>query len=147
MVQVRRYSLPPRPGLHRARYLVLLVAIALGCSQGDTRGPLEERAKQYLDLKQRKQWEEVYDGYLDPKLKGSLSRDAFLRRRQLSFDVLSHTVTGVKENGDEGDVTVSGEANFPARQPGGKVRIIQRPFTVTDHWIKRDGAWYIVLSE
>ena len=148
MIQARRYQFPPRSGWGRARWsIVLLVAIALGCSQGETRGRLEDRAKQYLDLKQRKQWEEVYDGYLDPNLKGSLAKDAFLKRRQLSFDILSHAVTEVKENGDEGDVTVNGEANFPAREPGGKVRILQKPFTLTDHWVRRDGAWYVVLAE
>ena len=146
MGKVGRHKLPPRWGRYWVSCCIVGVAIALsGCARG--KGSLQDRAQEYLHLKQRKQWEEVYDGYLDPSLRGKLSKEAFLRKRALSFDILRNEVKEVKETGDEADVVVNGEANFPVREFGGKTRIVKREFNTTDRWVKRDGVWYIVLTE
>ena len=50
----------------------------MGCQRA-ANATLTERASKYWQLKQQKRWEEVYDGYLDPALKGALPKDAFLK--------------------------------------------------------------------
>lgn len=146
MQKSRRYQFAPRLGPYRTA-VVLVVAIALGGCAKESSGTLKERAQQYLDLKQGKRWEEVYDGYLDPTLKRTLTKEAFLNKRALAFDVLRHEIKDIKENGSEGSVLVAGEANFPARGTGGNVHMLQRDFSSTDQWVKRDEVWYIVLTE
>ena len=124
------------------------VMLLAGCSQQRGSGAtLKERANEYWELKQTKRWEAVYDGYLDPALKKSLTKDAFLKKRLLAFDVLSYTITDANENGDEGKVRAQGEANIPLRGIGGAVQMRRETITVEDPWVKRDGTWYIRLSE
>lgn len=119
----------------------------VGCSERASGATLEERGRKYWGLKQAKQWEELYDHYLDPVLKDTLSRDAFLKKRLLAFDILSYAITEARENGDQGTVKVKGEANIPARGIRGAVRIMKTEITVEDQWVRRDGVWYVRLAE
>jgi hypothetical protein len=118
----------------------------VGC-HGGANATLSERASKYWQLKQQKRWEEVYDGYLDPALKGTLPKDAFLKKRLLAFDVVSFTVTSAEENGDQGTVHVKMDANLPLRGIGGKVLMRRQEITSDESWVRRDGTWYIHLSE
>jgi hypothetical protein len=125
----------------------VLAAVLAGCSKPGSTAMLAERANKYWELKQTKRWEEVYDGYLDPALKGTLSKEIFLKKRLLAFDILNYTISEARESGDRGTVRVEAEANFPVRQMGGAVQLIQKKTTVEDDWVKRDGVWYVRLSE
>ena len=150
----RDYQWPPHSGpvgyswaVRCSLVGVVLVALLTGCSKPGSTGTLAERAEGYWELKQTKRWEEVYDGCLDPVLKGTLSREAFLKKRLLSFDILTYTLGEVLESGDRGTVRVEMEANLPVRWPNGAVHLVQKKTTVEDEWVKRDGVWYVRLSE
>jgi len=127
---------------------VVLVAIGLlaACTRGSNE-TLAERAEKYWQLKQQKRWEEVYDGYLDPALKGGITKDAFLKKRLLAFDIVNFKVGDAIENGDTGTVKVSMEADLPLRGIGGKVQMRRQQMTSDESWVKRDHTWYIHLSE
>lgn len=150
----RDYQWPPRSGRLWYSWAVrcsfvgaVLVALVAGCSQLGSTGTLAERADKYWELKQTKRWEEVYDGYVDPAIKDKLSREAFLKKRLLAYDILSYTLTEAREDGDRGVVRVDSEANIPVRWTGGAVRLIQKKTMVEDEWVKRDGIWYVRFKE
>ena len=147
------YVGPPR---FRRRRVVCGIAIAIvaagvglqsaGCQRAKT-ATLTERASTYWQLKQQKRWEEVYDAYLDPAVKETLSKDAFLKKRLLAFDVVNFTITDEKEDGDHATVHVKMDANLPLRGIGGKVQMRRQEMTSDESWVRRDGTWYIHLSE
>jgi hypothetical protein len=119
---------------------------ASGC-QRTANATLTERVDGYWQLKQQKRWEEVYDGYLDPALKDTLPRDAFLKKRLLAFDVVSFTITDAKEDGDQATVHVKIDANLPLRGIGGKVQMRRQEMTSEETWVRHEGIWYVRLSE
>jgi hypothetical protein len=129
------------------RFAVLALAVLWAGCNDRSPASLEERALAYWDLKQSKQWEEIYDGYLDPERKEQLSRDRFLKKRELAFDTLDYAITAAEEQGDQAVVRVSSTANIPALEPGRKVRIITKKVNVEDRWVRRDGVWYVILPE
>lgn len=152
--EARRYLTPRRRGgmrsalVTRCGLLVVVGALLLGgCSRGATSTPLPERVAKYWELKQSKRWEEVYDGYLDPELKGKISKAAFLRKRLLAFDILGFTVGEPKESGDEATLEVVNDVNIPMRGPGGKVQMTHETVTTEERWVRRDGTWFIRLPE
>jgi hypothetical protein len=118
-----------------------------GCSQSGSVATLDERANKYWELKQAKRWEEVYDGYLDPTLKGVVSKDAFLKKRLLAFDILGYSITETTLAGERATVRVTNEVNLPLREPGGTVRVTRKTVETRDEWVRRDGIWYVRLSE
>ena len=84
--------------------LVALLGALAGCQKSDPVSSLKDRASTYWGLKQSKGWAEVYDKFLDPQAKTSLSKDAFLKRRWLAFDILSYEIAKVQETGDKAQV-------------------------------------------
>ena len=138
----------------RGRYaaVVVLVAIALGATAGCQSGSatpasLKERASTYWGLKQSKSWEEVYDKYLDPEAKKTLTKDAFLKRRWLAFDILSYEISEIQETGDKATVAVSNEVNLPLKTPQGELQFIKKQVTTKDPWVRHEGQWYVLLTE
>ncbi|MCC6847257.1 MAG: hypothetical protein IT294_02060 [Deltaproteobacteria bacterium] len=128
--------------------LVAALGAVGGCQKADPAAPLKERAAAYWGLKQSKAWPEVYDKYVDPEAKKSLSREAFLKRRFLAFDILSYEISDVKQEGeDKGAVAVTNEVNFPLKTPEGELTFIKKRVTTTDQWVRRDGVWYVVMTE
>ena len=127
--------------------IVVSVVLLAGCTRGSEGGSLDERVQRFWELKQAKRWEEAYEHFLDPARKENLSKDAFLRRRLLAFDILSFTVQETNVNGDEATVLVSNEANIPLRGPGGKMQMIRKSVSTEDHWFRRDGVWYVDQRE
>src|SRR5262249_49115413 len=109
----------------------------------------KDRVTKYWQLKQSKSWEEVYDQYLDPSLKGQLGRDAFLKRRYLAFDIFGYEIANVTEEGDKDKATVAvtNEVNFPLKAPTGEMQFIKKQVTTNDTWVRRDGTWYVELKE
>jgi hypothetical protein len=125
----------------------LALAVAPGCQKADTGASLKERAGTYWGLKQAKKWDEVYDKYLDPEAKKTVTKDAFLKRRWLAFDILSYEISDIQENGDKATVTVKNEANIPLKTPQGELQFIKKQMDTKDQWVRHDGAWYVVLTE
>lgn len=124
-----------------------LALLAAGCQSGTPVASLKDRAATYWGLKQSKGWEEVYDKYLDPEAKKTVTREAFLKRRWLAFDILSYEISDVQETGDKATVAVTNEVNFPLKTPQGELQFIKKQVTTKDPWVKRDGTWYVVLTE
>ncbi len=124
-----------------------MVSLVAGCQKADSAGSLKERAQTYWGLKQSKGWEEVYDKYLDPEAKGRLTKEAFLKRRWLAFDILSYEISDVQETGDKATVAVTNEVNFPLKTPDGELKLIKKQVTTKDNWVRRDGNWYVMLTE
>jgi hypothetical protein len=152
-VNAHEYQWLPRLGRGRIARVVGCGVVAaaivfqlVACQRGSN-ATLGERAGKYWRLKQEKRWEEVYDGYLDPALKGGLPKDAFLKKRLLAFDIVTFTITDSIENGDQGTVHVTMDANLPLLGIGGKVQMHRKELTVEDSWVRHDGTWYIRLSE
>lgn len=131
-----------------AATVVLSLAFAAGgCQRADSRNTLKDRVAKYWQLKQSKSWPEVYDQYLDPNVKNQLTKEAFLKRRFLAFDVLSFEIVDAKEEGDKVTVAVTNEVNFPLKAPSGELQFIKKQVTTNDTWVRRDGAWYVELKE
>lgn len=126
---------------------VLGMVVAGGCQKADPAAALKERAHAYWGLKQAKRWEEVYDQYVDPAKKEALKKEAFLKRRWLAFDILTYEIGEVREEGDAGTVAVDNEVNFPLKTPDGELTFIKKAVTTKDAWVRRDGVWYIELTE
>jgi hypothetical protein len=127
--------------------LAVLMGVVAGCHQADPVASLKERVSAYWGLKQAKSWDEVYEKFIDPETKKTVTKDAFLKRRWLAFDILSYEISDVQQAGDKATVTVSNEANFPLKTPGGELQFIKKQVSTKDDWVQRDGTWYVVLSE
>ena len=127
--------------------LAVLALYPSGCQKGGSATTLKDRAAKYWELKQAKGWEEVYDQYLDPTVRSQLTKQAFLKRRRLAFDILSYEISEVLETGDAATVAVTNEANFPIKAPTGELQLIKKRITTTDQWVRRDGVWYVELSQ
>jgi hypothetical protein len=132
--------------LASALALALLIG-TLGCQKPDPVADLKQRAEAYWSLKQAKKWDEVYDKYVDPESKKNLTKDAFLKRRWLAFDILSYEITEAKDEGDKGTVAATNEVNFPLKTPQGELTFIKKQVVTKDPWVRRDGVWYVVLTE
>jgi hypothetical protein len=152
-VNTHEYQWPPRLGRVRmvcaigSGVVAAAVVLQLAACQRGSNATLTERASKYGQLTQQKRWEEVYDGYLDPALKDALTKDTFLKKRLLAFDIVAFTITDAVENGDEGTVHVKSDANIPLRGIGGKVQMRRQDLDSEESWVRRDGTWYIRLSE
>jgi hypothetical protein len=128
-------------------FLPVLATVVAGCRRADPVQELKDRVTKYWQLKQSKSWPEVYDQYVDPNVKGQLTKDAFLKRRFLAFDIFSFEVADIKQEGDKATVSVTNEVNFPLKEPSGQMQFIKKQVTTNDSWVRRDGAWYIELKE
>jgi hypothetical protein len=127
--------------------LTVVVGVWAGCQKTDPIASLKERASSYWGLKQSKGWEEVYDQYLDPEAKKKVSKEAFLKRRWLAFDILSYEISDIQEANDKATVVVVNDANIPLKTPEGELKFFKKQVTTKDEWVRRDGNWYVVLGE
>jgi hypothetical protein len=142
-----------RPGLGAiAVILAIALSLASACAreQGPSEAPadagLEGRAKQYLTLKQRHAWAEIYDDILAPEDRERLERKRFLKKRENAFDILGFEVLSAEEQGPEGRVRVKMEAMIPVLNPGGETSLIRKQVQDPQTWVYRDGRWYIRLE-
>lgn len=133
--------------------LAVLGGFVVACSPGEATQTLSERVDRYWELKQAKRWDEVYDLFLDPQDKEKLTREAFLRRRVLAFDILSYTIPEIGEDGselgedgEEATVSVTNDAHIPVPAGQEKLRMVRRTVVTTDTWVRREGVWYVSLS-
>ncbi len=129
--------------------LLGVAATATGCQaaqENDAAGDLQARAQQYLELKQKRDWAAIYDGFLDPELRKTLPKEAFLKRRSMAFDVLSYTLVSTKEEGETGKVVVKLDAMIPVLNPRGGTTVLRKEVSEPQKWVVRDGRWYIQLT-
>ena len=127
--------------------VVLVLGTLGGCQKADPAAALKDRVAAYWGLKQAKTWPEVYDKFVDPDVKKTVTKDAFVKRRWLAFDILSYEISNVQEEGDKATVEVSNEVNFPLKTPQGELTFIKKQVSTKDQWVRRDGVWYVVLTE
>jgi hypothetical protein len=127
--------------------VLALAAGGAGCQKSDPASAIKDRVAAYWGLKQAKTWPEVYDKYVDPEAKKALTKEAFLKRRFLAFDILSYEISDIHENGDKATVSVDNEANIPLKTPEGELKFFKKKVTTKDEWVRRDGTWYVVLTE
>lgn len=124
-----------------------LPGVFSGCSGGGPGGSsLTDRAKQYLELKQKHEWARIYDDLLDPQARPGLPKDAFLKRREVPFDVLSFELVSADSQGTEGKVVAKLEAVIPVLNPRGGTQTIQKKVDDVQRWVQRDGQWFIDLE-
>lgn len=130
--------------------LSALLGLALaGCQAGreqETQN-LQDRARNYLELKQKRDWVAIYDGLLDPELHGKLKREVFLKRREAAFDVLNFSVVSAEEQeGGTGTVVAKIDAMIPVLNPKGGTTMLRKEMEESQKWVARDGRWYIQLE-
>lgn len=146
------------PALRRPRLgaLAMMLATALSLASACSReqaapeavpdANLEARAKQYLTLKQRHGWAEIYDDILAPEDREKLDRKRFLKKREAAFDILGFEVVSAEEQGQDGKVRVKMEAMIPVLNPGGETSLVRKQVQDPQTWVHRDGRWYIRLE-
>lgn len=130
--------------------LTALLGLALaGCQSGGRQetANLQDRARNYLELKQKRDWVAIYDGLLDPELHQKLKREAFLKRREAAFDVLNFSVVSAEEQeGGTGKVVAKIDAMIPVLNPKGGTTMLRKEMEESQKWVARDGRWYIRLE-
>jgi hypothetical protein len=136
-----------RSGAMALAGLAIALVLTAGCQKPDPVAALKDRVSKYWALKQSKGWAEVYDGYLDPEAKKSVTKEAFLKRRWLAFDILSYQISNVQEEGDKATVAVDNEVNFPLKTPQGELTFIKKQVNTKDQWVRREGQWYVIQTE
>ena len=108
---------------------------------------LQERARKYLELKQKRDLVAIYDGLLDPELHPKLKREVFLKRREAAFDVLSFSVVSAKSRRvGTGKVVAKIDAMIPVLNPKGGTTMLRKELEESQKWVARDGRWYIQLE-
>lgn len=132
-----------------------LLALLQACSRspGEERpraaetGALERRAREYLELKQRHEWERVYDDLLAPEDRKKLEKQHFLRKRASSFDILDFDVVSVEKEAEvTARVAATMVAMIPVLKPGGETTLVRKRVRDVQRWVYRDGRWYIHLE-
>src|SRR5262245_34097598 len=84
----------PARGGRRARIVGGLIAVTCAallvsaCRDADPREELQDRARQYLELKQKREWTAIYQGLLDPEARKTVKLEDFLKPRKETMDVL-----------------------------------------------------------
>jgi hypothetical protein len=130
--------------------LTALLGLALaGCQSGGRQEAqnLQDRARNYLELKQKRDWVAIYDGLLDPELHQKLKREVFLKRREAAFDVLNFSVVSAEEQeGGTGKVVAKIDAMIPVLNPKGGTTMLRKEMEESQKWVARDGRWYIQLE-
>lgn len=130
-------------------FTALLGVAMAGCQAGrdQEQAGLQERARKYLELKQKRDWVAIYEGLLDPELHTKLKREVFLRRREAAFDVLSFSVVSAEEEeGGTGKVVAKIDAMIPVLNPRGGTTMLRKEMEEPQKWVARDGRWYIQLE-
>jgi hypothetical protein len=132
--------------------VTIALMVACACAReagtppaGEATG-LQARVRQYLELKQRHAWAEVYDDVLDPEARKTVDRQRFLKKRENAFDILGFEVVSAEQVGQEGRVRVKMEAMIPIRNPGGETSLVRKNVQDPQTWVYRDGRWYIRLD-
>lgn len=112
---------------------------------------LEARARQYMEVRQGRDWGVMYDEFLDPAGRAAIARPAFLAKRGGGFDILGFEVLRSEVQPEtqppRGKVQVQLDALIPVLLPGGGSQTVRRSVEEPQQWVFRDGSWYIQLQK
>jgi len=112
---------------------------------------LEARVRQYMEVRQGREWGVLYDEFLDPAGRAAIARPAFLAKRGGGFDILGFEVLRSEVQAEtqppRGRVQVQLDALIPVLLPGGGSRTVRRSVEEPQQWVFRDGSWYIQLQK
>ena len=137
----------PQASISWVLAVLLVFALVQGCDQAiKGRADLSETAKKYMDLRQRGQWEMVWDEYVDPALRNQEKRKVYMAKRRSVFDIEAFEVVSVAEKGTKGEVVVEIDAIVPVLKPGGGLLRLPRELRDTQQWVRKEGSWYIQLQ-
>lgn len=126
--------------------LATLAALtAGGCRSADPREELKERAQQYLEMKQKRDWTAIYEGLLDPEARKTVKLEDFLRVRKATMDVVSFQLVEAQVTDGNGSVRAKVDAVVPVLSPQGGTTMLRRELEDSQQWVQRDGRWYIQL--
>ena len=144
----RRQVVESWRGRSAASAIALLVLAALatgGCHSADPREELKERARQYLEMKQKREWTAIYEGLLDPEARKSVKLEDFLRVRKATMDVVGFQLVEAEVSDGNGSVRAKVDAVVPVLSPQGGTTMLRRELEDSQHWVQRDDRWYIQL--
>ncbi|HZR83312.1 MAG TPA: hypothetical protein VFD92_19615 [Candidatus Binatia bacterium] len=125
--------------------LALAAVVASACRSADPKEDLKERARQYLELKQKRQWTAIYEGLLDPETRKTVKLEDFLRPRKETMDVLGFEVLSTDVADGSGSVKAKMDVVIPVLSPRGGTTMIRKELQDSQQWVRRDGRWYIQL--
>ena len=125
--------------------LLVLGGLAAGCRSADPREELKQRAQQYLELKQKREWTAIYEGLLDPESRKTVKLEDFLRVRKSTMDLVGFQLVETEVTDGNGSVRAKVDAVVPVLSPQGGTTMLRRELEDSQHWVQRDGRWYIQL--
>ena len=131
--------------LAAAAALLTLALLASACSDPDPRDELRDRARQYLELKQKREWTAIYQGLLDPEARKTLKLEQFLAPRKETMDVLGFELVDTEVSDGSGSVRAKMDVVIPVLSPRGGTTMIRKELEDSQRWVQRDGRWYIQL--
>lgn len=135
----------------RALAVALLMACAgmplagVGCRSGDPKENLRERATEYLELKRKRDWTAIYQGLLDPETRKTVKLEDFLKPRNQAMDLLGYELVSTEINEEGGSVKAKVDVVIPILSPRGGTTMMRKELEDSQHWVQRDGRWYIQL--
>ena len=149
-------AVPPAPEARAGRLVrgaalaavAAAMALASACSSPDPVQLLADRVQRFDDLRQKREWQEIYQDILDPELRKSMKKQDFLKRREeATMEFLAARVGKVDLKGDRATVEVEVEANVPVLRPGGPPLTIKKQIGEKQDWVRRDGQWFVRLEQ
>lgn len=116
------------------------------CRRPSPEEELRERAQQYLQLKQKREWPAIYEGLLDPETRKTLKIEDFLNRRKGTIELLGFAVVVARVEDDHGTVRARVDTMIPVLSPRGGTTMIRKELDEPQEWVRREGRWYIQLK-
>ena len=135
----------------RALAVVLFMAFAglpllgTGCRGTDAKDELRERATEYLELKRKREWTAIYQGLLDPETRKTVKLEDFLKPRKQSIDLLGYELVSTEVDQDSASVKAKVDVVIPILSPRGGTTMMRKELEDSQHWVQREGRWYIQL--
>jgi hypothetical protein len=126
-------------------FLACVALLASACRGSDPKEELQSRARQYLELKQKREWTAIYEGLLDPETRKTVKLEEFLAPRKVTMDLLGFQVLGADVKDGSGSVRAKMDVVIPVLSPRGGTTMIRKELEDSQEWVRRDGRWYIQL--
>ena len=135
-----------RPGVAIAIALACAAVVASACQRTTPEEDLNGRVRQYLELKQKQDWQGIYDGLLDPEVKETVKAEDFLKVRTGGLEILGFSVVETKVEDGQGKVRANLDTMVTVLSPRGGTTMIRKDLVDSQDWVLRDGRWYVRLQ-